>query len=503
MGEKLHGNGGTTDKEEEVNEVATSAKERAMTEELLALRGMVAQLTKSRLVDKWALENQLDNMTEEVKNLDVRMKQQQETNIVMVQDNFERKLNKMKTEWLRKSDVLEKGVNDMHCKMDRLINMMSKLPSDGFTVPEFTPTTAPKQEQHHGQSYSSERQANQSAAAKKGKKKRRTKRVEETREAYSSMSEETDDYDEPSRLLYSRRSGRYACCRTPSPPPMQTFHGEPCKWRMFLFQFEQLSKVYHWSAEEQLQKILICMRDSAAEYLESHPEIVKDYHTLVKQLTRRFCDRAPARTMRRQLNFIQQGANENIDDFSDRVHKTAMKGYPGTDSECIQSFAIDALFHGCNNKFAALTVMGTKPPTLFQAVKRLKDAIEDQQFLNTQPLLCQISHMESSSEQQANNSPDNLSQIIATAVKKAFEENSTSKLATHSVRSSSFTCFACGMRGHFARDCHRKSHSKQPVGDPWTTNVCSQCGNTGHFARVCDSSWTSRLHSSSASWKKK
>ena len=98
MGEKQHVKGETTAKNEE---------EMTVKKELIALRGEVDQLATSRLMDKWALENQLEDMTEEVGNFDAKMKLQQRTYIAMLQDSLEKQLSEVKTECFRVSSCRE------------------------------------------------------------------------------------------------------------------------------------------------------------------------------------------------------------------------------------------------------------------------------------------------------------------------------------------------------------------------------------------------------------
>lgn len=274
----------------------------------------------------------------------------------------------------------------------------------------------------------------------------------------------------------------------PAPPKMQTFHGEPTKWRSFLFQFEQMSSSYGWSAEVKREKLMSCMRDRAVEFLETRPaEVLEDYDLLLKDLKQRYGHKTSARASRRELGFVHQGESEDVEEFAERVHRLAIDGHPGVDSQNVQSIAVDAFFRGCRDKLPAMIVMASKPRSLSQAVSRLNEAIQDQKVLGKHHVVRQVKFDDAIPTQPVRadasvEKSDELVQLIQAAVKQAFDAKANDSKGAAST--SPKPCFSCGQAGHFSRECPRRSRSPSPARNGLS---CYRCGLTGHFARDCQS----------------
>ncbi len=491
-------------------------EEDTMKAELTAVISVMDQLATSRVQDNLSHQKNLEEMADKMRNLEVEFKYNQKLSLRAVQEKFQRQLNEDRENCWKRSQLLEERVEALHEKLDRILVSMSKhslyqpmTSTPSLPREERLKVESPRARKEHWEKSDSKQEQEMKVLMEAYQQK--MGQNQHTNRSYREPSTESDTENDSSNdsedsegnsphfqeVTRSRKSYRASKDstenrfrrRSPPPPKMQTFHGEPTKWRSFIFQFEQAANSCRWTDDEKAEKLMACMRDKAIEYLENRPpQMLHNYPRLVKDLKRRYGQRTPARVSRRQLNLVQQAEDEDIDDFSERVHKLAIEGHPGAHS--IQSIAVDAFFRGCKDKLAAMIVMGTNPKTLSQAVRRIKNAIQDQRVLGKQSITRQVSFQESppSTPVKTKNLPDaDLAEMITQAVMKAFDSKKIDNPSDRLARSSSpKQCFSCGSRGHFARECPRRSSSQSPVRSPRRDLTCFRCGESGHFARACE-----------------
>lgn len=61
----------------------------------------------------------------------------------------------------------------------------------------------------------------------------------------------------------------------PLPPRLNTYDGK-MDWRLYLLQFERISKKYKWSEEDKLDKLIECLRDRALKYFSTRSKTVQN-----------------------------------------------------------------------------------------------------------------------------------------------------------------------------------------------------------------------------------
>ena len=292
-----------------------------------------------------------------------------------------------------------------------------------------------------------------------------------------------------------RMGGKRERRRSPMTPKMQTFHGEAGKWRSFYFQFKETAIIHHWRESVRLEKLMTCMRDKAIDFIQRRSSRTRhSYEALVKALKKRYGQREPSTACRRQLSYVKQDEEEDLDDFAERVHQLVQDGYPKVDATNTESLAVDAFLRGCKDKLAAILTMGSKPHSVRKAVRKMKNCIQDQKSIGRSALtLRQVSFQESPSRSPAPaprnpmNATADLAQLIAEAILKASgtlaDSNRVKERAPSPMPRSGTNrgCFTCGDPSHYSRECPKRS----PAGSPIKDIRCFNCSETGHYSREC------------------
>ena len=307
----------------------------------------------------------------------------------------------------------------------------------------------------------------------------------------------SEDEPQSSRESEGRPTSRRS--RSPPVPKMQEFHGESAKWISFKFQFEQAARSFRWDDKTKLDRLVACLRNKAVEFVQRRPKsTLKDYKKLMKELQRRYGQKDPPSTSRRQLSYVKQEENEDLDDYAERVHQLVLDGFPGVDKVNIQILAMDAFLKGCSNKFAALAASGSKLRSLQHAVRKVKGSIHDQKSIGKpQYQVRQVNFEEKSPVTSPPASPSGkklstgqiseLAEIVTVAVKTALAslmKPASGELAG-AVRNpgSPRGCFICRAEGHYARDCPRRPNlpsSPSRGTSPNRVIKCYFCGQEGH-----------------------
>lgn len=85
--------------------------------------------------------------------------------------------------------------------------------------------------------------------------------------------------------------------------------------------------------------------------------------------------------IRRQLQEIQQKADETLEEFAERIEDLSTEAYPDSPEFFRSTITIDAFLRGCLEKRAALVTLDKDPKTLDEAVQHMKSAVTNQKLI--------------------------------------------------------------------------------------------------------------------------
>ncbi|XP_052714028.1 chromosome partition protein Smc-like [Crassostrea angulata] len=151
---------------------------------------------------------------------------------------------------------------------------------------------------------------------------------------------------------------------SPTPPKLSTYDGKT-EWKPYYIQFNHIAKKYMWNEREKLDKMIECLREKALKFFSSRPENVqKDFKLLCQKFKERFERKDQSHIIRRQLQEIQQKADETLEEFAERIEDLSTEAYPDSPEFFRSTITIDAFLRGCLEKRAALVTLDKDPKTL-------------------------------------------------------------------------------------------------------------------------------------------
>lgn len=125
-----------------------------------------------------------------------------------------------------------------------------------------------------------------------------------------------------------------------------------------------------------------CLREKALKFFSSRSENVqKDFKLLSQKFKERFDRKDQPHINRRQLQEIQQKADETLEEFAERIEDLSTEAYPDSPEFFRITIIIDAFLRGCLEKRAALVTLGKDPKTLDKAVQHMKSAVTNQKLI--------------------------------------------------------------------------------------------------------------------------
>jgi hypothetical protein len=335
----------------------------------------------------------------------------------------------------------------------------------------------------------------------------------------ASGDEFLDDLPRYSRSPEHRRHRDHYEPRRGSPPPpkLPIFTGNTEEWVSFLYSFEGIAQQYDWGERKKLTRLKECLRKNAIDFVMSRTKKEQNnYRRLIRCLKQRYGRTVDRYEQRQILVDMTQLKEESIEDYAERIYRTASQGFKGAGEKMIQQAAVEAFIRGGRDKLAVLMASQKRPKTIQQAVKKCKAGLAAQKAIwgrsvslssrhvsfteDREPLQVRQVEGRDSTTARSSSPPPSLSRpasVIDSPSRKEFEDLKNlvaqilPKLERYQSPKGPVRCHKCKELGHIARNCNKRSRSPSP--NPSDTrsspdikrDQCLYCLGFGHWAADC------------------
>ena len=238
-------------------------------------------------------------------------------------------------------------------------------------------------------------------------------------------------------------------------------------WRSFKKKFDSYRKVMNWSDTQCKDYLIWSLEDKALDFFTVSVDFERySFMKIMKKLEKRFGVKELKETSKVKFDQAQQGSEESLEDWADRVMTLAIPAFINFSDEYLNREAVVKFCQGCSDKSAAKHACFERPTTMEEALNLVKhhqyisQAIDGnrnrKEIISINAVRClSEDHVSDNLEQCP--SENRVEELVAAALQQFAERIQINSVQTEHIsdtkKRKTMQCFFCKKFGHVKKEC--------------------------------------------------
>ena len=144
-----------------------------------------------------------------------------------------------------------------------------------------------------------------------------------------------------------------------------------------------MARKYDWDDNTKLAKLVEALDDKALTFFRNlAPKVQGNFEVVRRKMNNRFIPQEPATTVQKQLQTVQQKAEEALEVWAECCQQCAYDTWGEMSEDVEELAAVEAFLGGVLETEAAFSVMEKDPHTIDEALEILKKAVHSHKSLS-------------------------------------------------------------------------------------------------------------------------